>query len=255
MATLDIKTAIEKSPSNDTELNNKFEFYGIVFSIDNVEPATMVGGINAYIIYLKIANKTVGQETISLTDITYITQSSEQINLDIWLTGYMIKEANIRQGAYQQAGLVFYSSKLKEINDGDRLCLTACLFSKKLTICFIKNGDYWEIEETQTKIILTAKQLTEKVERFETFEEKCNVEIKNISFVQRNGITCYVEVISTGAQSRDDVHIEAILYDTEGDIIIKKCRYMKFEGFGVFEFTFFDIDINNISKIRIYPTT
>ncbi len=103
------------------------------------------------------------------------------------------------------------------------------------------------------------KQLNEKVERFENLEEKCGIEIKSISFIQSEDgdiMTCYVEVYGDNLKKR--VEINVIIYDTDGDIIKDDNRFIfphSFNGFDVMRFIFFEVYINNISKIRIYPTT
>lgn len=103
------------------------------------------------------------------------------------------------------------------------------------------------------------KQLNEKVERFENLEEKYGIEIKSISFTQPfegGSIYCFLEVY--GESLENSVNVNVLIYDTDGDIILKENgsiyrRY--FNGFDVLKISFSNIDINKIGRIRIYPTT
>ena len=107
---------------------------------------------------------------------------------------------------------------------------------------------------------LIEKDLKQKIERLEVFEEKFQIRIENVSIriddSQEVKIFCEVFPIN-GSQIEQDISIEFILYDKEGLILDKVNEYIdseEFYGFEVIEANFYEEGLaNEIGKIRIYP--
>lgn len=95
-------------------------------SFDSAISAEMKGGENAFIIYLNIANNQKKQIRVELPFSSYVTSQSEEIEQDVWLSGFVNggQGATIRAGALKKTGLVFFQSKLKAISAGDQLHVT-----------------------------------------------------------------------------------------------------------------------------------
>lgn len=247
------------------------ELAGLNIAVEKHEDTSMSNGEDAIIVYLKLDNKTTKTKKINLLKATYVTKKREQLEQDIWLSGYMTGEDNLKPNSYKKAGLVFYKSKLKRISENDLLYISIELPKEgtEVTLCFQNNGNNWSIidkEQTEIEIKLTPKQLEKslikRIERLEAFEERLGVSIQNISLKIKDGYiwaTLYCELHSAnGTTLEESVNIECVLYDNEGSIIDKQSTYIdadEFFGFELIELTFTgDISkADQVSKIRIYP--
>lgn len=117
-------------------------------------------------------------------------------------------------------------------------------------------------EMTHEEKKLLKKQLKSKIEHFESIDEKFGLSLQNFSFeiVDWNTLQVFCEVLSlNGEISEDDFNIEVAIYDIDNDIACLKSisKYGNdFKGFEVFGFGPIKLDfpIDEISKIRIYPT-
>lgn len=134
------------------------------------------------------------------------------------------------------------------------------------------NQWYWcidEIEYMRTESGLNRdekkllkKQLKSRIEHFESIDEKYGLSLQNFSFeiVDWNTFQLFCEVLGiNGGNSEDGFNIEVAIYDLDNDIICLKSisKYNNdFKGFEVFSFgpIKLDIPLDEISKIRIYPT-
>ncbi len=257
------------------------ELLGFEFSIDGIDNTSMSNGENAFIIYLKVDNKTTKSRKINLSKATYITGQRQQFEQDIWLSGFMIGETTIKPNSFKKAGLIFYKSKLKSILDKDVIYISIELNLEEagLSLIFQKNENVWVLINKEKKssslpknkeiavvdIKLTPKQLEKmllkQIERFEAFEEKLDVSIQNLSIridSERNWFTIFCELYSaSGTTIKEYITIECVLYDEDGLIIAKADSLImpdKFFGFQVIEAKFREYGIaERVSKIRIYP--
>jgi hypothetical protein len=246
-------------------------FSGLKIVVEKYEDTSMSNGEDAFIIYLKLDNQTSQTKKINLLKATYVTKNREQLEQDIWLSGYLVEEGNLKPNSFKKAGLVFYKSKLKKISENDLLYISIELpkDGAELTLCFQYNGNAWLIidkEQREIEIKLTPKQfekrLMKKIERLEAFEERLGVSLQNISLkINDNFIwaTIYCEVHSTsGTTLKESLNIECVMYDNDGLIIDRESAYVgsdDFFGFGIIELTFSGniSEAEQISKIRIYP--
>lgn len=246
-------------------------FSGIDIAIDKIEDTTMSNGENAFIIYLKIDNKTSQSKKLDLLNATYIDMNREQLEQDVWLSGYIKGEDNLKPNSFKKAGIVFYKSKLKRISKNDLLYVPIMLpkDGKELTICFQFKGKKWfiiSIEHSDIEVKLPPKQiensLIKKIERLEAFEERLGISLENLTLKVDDSYcwaTIYCEVHSTnGTTIKESLNIECVLYNNDGKIIDKTSTYINsdnFFGFELIELTFTgDISFaEKVSTIRIYP--
>ncbi len=275
---LPLLDSLIKSKNKQIELD---ELLGFEVSIDGIDNTSMSNGENAFIIYLKVDNKTTKSRQINLSKATYITGQRQQFEQDIWLSGYMIGETTLKPNSFKKAGLVFYKSKLKAILDKDVIYISIELNQEEvgLSLIFQKNENVWVLINKEKKssslpknkeiavvdIKLTPKQLEKmllkQIERFEAFEEKLEVSIQNLSIridSERNWFTIFCELYSaSGTTIKEYITIECVLYDEDGLIIAKADSLImpdKFFGFQVIEAKFREYGIaERVSKIRIYP--
>jgi len=251
------------------EINEKLS--GLGFKIEKYEDSSLSNGENAFIIYLTVENKIPESRQINLLKATYVTHDREQLEQDIWLSGYITGEEKLMPNSFKKAGLVFYKNKLRSISNNDVLFITVELQQegKEITVSLKKNEYNWQIiqvENTDLEIKLSPKQLEKillkKIERLEAFEERLGVTFENISLkLDDNYIWAklFCELHSSnGTKLNESIEIECVLYSSDGTILEKNSEYVNeedFFGFELIEFSFFgNIEMaNNVSKIRIYP--
>ena len=164
---------------------------------------------------------------------------------------------------------------VKESHSGDRmeielrdLAIIPLVFSDKQwywctnEIEHIGRDSSLRQEMTREEKKLLKKQLKSKIEHFESIDEKFGLSLQNFSFeiVDWNTLQIFCEVLALNGETPDeDFNIEMAIYDTDNNIACLKSisKYGNdFKGFEVFGFgpIKFDFPIDEISKIRIYPT-
>lgn len=243
--------------------------FDLEVSVDSVEDATMTDGEDAFIIYLKIYNKLSKGRKINLSRASYVTCNFEQLEQDIWLSGYLIEKSNLKANAFRKAGLVFYKRHLKQIRDNDLLGVNIELTQekKKAIYEFVRLNGNWLIRDSEIQDIeieitpkMLAKQMLKQVERLEAFEERCEIYFENLS-INIDGdfrFKLFGEIYaSSGSKLKNSICINCILYDKDNHILEKEATYIdsdKFFVFEVFEFYFYDENIaNQVHKIRLFP--
>jgi len=247
------------------------DFVGLEFKIDNVEDTSMSNGEDAFIIYLNIDNRTSKSRKINLLKATYVTNDREQIEQDIWLSGYIIGEDTLKPNSFKKAGLIFYKSKLKKVLKDDIIYVTIELIKEgtELTLCFKKTDTNWVIinkEKIDIEIKLTPKQLEKnllkRIERLEAFEERLEVNFEKLSINVDDDDSLWFGLLgelhsNSGLELRESIEVICVLYDNQDGIIKQSSQYFdhdNFFGFEVFEFRFQEDKIaNRVNKIRIYP--
>ena len=156
------------------------ELLGLAFTIDDFVDSSLTNGEKAFIIYLEVDNKTINSRKINLSKATYVTSKREQLEQDVWLSGYIIGEDVLKPNSFKKAGLVFYKSKLKAICENDLVYISLELSKEgtAVTICFRRVGSNWVLinkEKAEMEIKLSSKQieknLLKHIERLEAFED------------------------------------------------------------------------------------
>jgi hypothetical protein len=228
----------------------------------------MENGEDAFIIYLKVDNSTSKSRKINLLKSTYVTSKREQLEQDIWLSGYITGEDTLKPNSFKKAGLIFYKSKLKSVLEKDIIYVTIELLKEgtELTLCFQKIGANWTVvnkEQVDVEIKSTPKQLEKsllkRIERLDAFEEKLEVSLQNIStkiINDKNDFTLFCELhSSSGTNIKDSIYVECVLYDNDGLVLEKSSQSIDpddFFGFEVIEFYKIG-NAKDVNKIRIYP--
>ena len=249
-------------------------YFGFRFEICSVEQFQISNGENAYIFFLNVSNLEAKARLIRVSTATYVTKNREQLEQDIWLSGYLIRDGRIKGNAHRKAGLVFYKRHLSSVVPGDSLYVEVELADskKKLSLRFDNNTEEltepWVVSEAQVEDMdvrasprVLSKSLTRKIERLDAFEERLGITLDKLSVnVSSNysmlTLSGEVHQSSSGSFSQD-VTIIAVLYDAEGTILERKNTTLyarNFAGFDVFELVFYAEEICLIAdKIRIFP--
>ncbi len=103
--------------------------------------------------------------------------------------------------------------------------------------------------------------LSSKIERLEAFEERLSVRIENASAWFSDGSN-YLHVLfelhpQTGTSLSNDIDVIIAVYNSKGQLVAKdRHLYLakRFWGFEATKCLIGQININEITKIRIYPT-
>lgn len=244
---------------------------GLDFKIEKHEDTSMTNGEKAFIIYLTVDNKISNSRKINLLKAIYVTHKREQLEQDIWLSGYITGEDTLKPNSFKKAGLVFYKNKLKSISENDIIYITVELPQEgaELTVSFKKDENKWQmtqVENSDLEIKFTAKQLEKillkKIERLDAFEERLNVNIEKLSIKVRNDDTGWFNLLGeihprVGITIDENTKLICILYDKEGGILKQESKTFyseNFYGFEIFDFVIQKDNIaNEIGSIRLYP--
>ena len=151
-------------------------------------------------------------------------------------------------------------NQLKRLHDQDRIELDI----NKGTIAsllLIRLYDQWWIAESKERSTYN-RNLKSKIEHFETIDEQFGITLQNFSVKveDENTLKVFCELLAlNGVIPENDYSINIAIYDGNNDIIYTslECIYAdKFKGFQVLTFDHIKLDIavDEISKIRIYPT-
>ena len=143
-------------------------------------------------------------------------------------------------------------------NDGDRIEIEINE-GKFASLRLIKERGQWWIVESKERSTYK-RSLKNKIEQFEYIEEQCGITLQNFSVKveDENSLDLYCEVLAlNGKVENSFITIEAAIYDSDNDIVYHtSLSSSDFKGFEVFHFgaIHLDITVDEISKIRIYPT-
>jgi len=247
---------------------------GFGFQIAHVQQATMQGGDDAFIIYLNITNLDPKARVITLSKATYVTTGREQLEQDVWLTGYLAQHGRIKGNAHRKSGLVFYKSHLRSISPGDSLYIEVEVPDRalKLSLRFEKGAsegnmpwalcgaDSEEFDVRPTPRV-ASKALTKGIERLEVFEEQLGIVLDKLSLTVSDDYTWLTvtgEVHVAGGRSlARDIKLVAVAYDSEGSILgTGDCviSAQTFLGLDVFKIAFWARDIGLLARrIRVFP--
>ena len=106
------------------------------------------------------------------------------------------------------------------------------------------------------------RELKNKIEHFETIEEQFGITLQNFSIKveDENSLKVFCEILAlNGEIPENDFTINIAIYDNNNDIVYTNSRSKyagEFKGFEVLTFDYIklDITVDEISKIRLYPT-
>ena len=137
-----------------------------------------------------------------------------------------------------------------EINDG-----------KFASLRLIREKGNWMVVESIERSTYN-KELKSKIEHFESIDEQFGIILQNFSVKveDENSLKVFCEVLAlNGEIPENDFTINIAIYDNNNDIVYTdyESRYAEeFKGFEVLTFDSIrlEITVDEISKIRIYPT-
>ena len=129
------------------------------------------------------------------------------------------------------------------------------------SLLLIRENGQWYIKE-QKEMFIISNDLKKRIEHFEAIDEQFGITLQNFSVKveDENSIKLFCEVLAlNGNLPKEDFTINVAIYDNNNDIIYtdSESKYADdFKGFEVITFNRIDLDIivDEISKIRIYPT-
>jgi hypothetical protein len=254
---------------------------GFRFEIIDVKEWEMTNGEPAFVLFLNITNLHPKARLITLSLATYVTSDGEQLEQDLWVTGYLILHGRINGNAHRKSGLVFYKSHLSKISTGDSLSIEVEVpdRAKKVSLRFEKEALQdkmpcsqrnmpWAIRAADAEDFdvkptprIAAEALTKRIERLEAFEDKFGIVLDKLSVNVRDDyhwLTIASEIHQAGSGSLvTDIALVAVVYDSEGSIIITGNHSFSartFSGFDVFSMALYAQDIGILAtRIRIFP--
>jgi hypothetical protein len=129
------------------------------------------------------------------------------------------------------------------------------------TLRLLREMGQWIIIESIERSTYN-KELKNRIEHFEAIDEQFGITLQNFSVkvVDENSLNLFCEVLAlNGEVPQKGFNVEVAIYDSENSIIYQTSlsKYDgEFKGFEVFNFGTIrlDIPVDEISKIRIYPT-
>ncbi len=144
--------------------------------------------------------------------------------------------------------------------DGDRIEMVVNE-GKCASLRLLRERGKWTIVESIERNTYN-RQLKSKIEHFEAIDEQFGITLQNFSVKveDENSLNLFCEVLAlNGEVPQKGFNVEVAIYDSENSIIYQTSlsKYDgEFKGFEVFNFGTIrlDIPVDEISKIRIYPT-
>ena len=156
--------------------------------------------------------------------------------------------------------LQFFYDDITAAYEGDRIEMEINE-GKFASLRLIRERDNWMVVESIERSTYN-KELKSKIEHFETIDEQFGITLQNFSVKveDENSLKVFCEVLAlNGEVPEKGFNVEVAIYDSESSIIYQTSlsKYDgEFKGFEVFNFGTIrlDIPVDEISKIRIYPT-
>lgn len=124
-----------------------------------------------------------------------------------------------------------------------------------------KEQNQWMVVESTERSTYN-RDLKKKIEHFEAIEEQFGITLQSFSVKveDENSMKLFCEVLAlNGELPKEDFDINVAIYDNNNDIVYTDHEYKNaedYKGFEVITFGYIrlDITVDEISKIRIYPT-
>jgi hypothetical protein len=244
------------------------------FEIVDVVEWQLTNGEPAFVIFLNITNLDQKARLITLSQLTYITSGGEQLERNLWISGYFIEHGRIKGNAHRKSGLAFYKSYLHRISRGDSLYVEVEVPDRrmKLSLRFEKSASQgnmpWalcdaDIDEFDLKPTprVVSRALTKGIERLEVFEERFGIVLDKLSVNASDDyrfLTVAGEIHLAGSGSlAKDITLVAVAYDSEGCVMETGQSSISaegFSGFDVFSLTLCATDIGLLARrIRVFP--
>lgn len=156
--------------------------------------------------------------------------------------------------------LRFLYEDITKAYDGDRIEMEINE-GKLASLKLLRERGQWTVIESIERSTYN-RELKSKIEQFEAIEEQLGITLQNFSVKveDENSLKLFCEVLAlNGEIPENDFTINIAIYDNNNDIVYtdSESKYAEeFKGFEVLTFDYIklDITVDEISKIRIYPT-
>ena len=156
--------------------------------------------------------------------------------------------------------LTFRYDNITAAYEGDRIEMEINN-GKFASLRLIRERDNWMVVESIERSTYN-RELKNRIEHFEAIDEQFGITLQNFSVKVEddNSLNLFCEVLAlNGEVPQEGFNVEVAIYDSDNSIIYQTSisKYDgDFKGFEVFNFgtITLDISVNEISKIRIYPT-
>ena len=191
------------------------------------------------------------------------TDHKKKIDIDL---NYISSKHGLKKSWQQEfipnnsfVDLRFLFDDITKVYDGDRIEMVVNE-GKFATLKLIREKGQWSIVESIERSTYN-RELKNRIEHFEAIDEQFGITLQNFSVKVEddNSLNLFCEVLAlNGEVPQEGFNVEVAIYDSDNSIVyqtsISKCDG-DFKGFEVFNFGIrLDIPVEEISKIRIYPT-
>lgn len=228
------------------ELLKDKSFNGISFEI--IREEFREGYSSPFWLFLRVNNFTDHKKKIDI-DLNYI--SSKHGLKKSWQQEFIPNNSFV--------DLCFLFDDITKVYDGDRIEMVVNE-GKFATLKLIREKGQWSIVESIERSTYN-RELKNRIEHFEAIDEQFGITLQNFSVKVEDdkSLNLFCEVLAlNGEVPQEGFNVEVAIYDADNSIVyqtsISKCDG-DFKGFEVFNFGIrLDIPVEEISKIRIYPT-
>ena len=156
--------------------------------------------------------------------------------------------------------LKFLYDDITAVYEGDRIEMEINK-GKFASLRLIRERGNWMVVESIERSTYN-RELKNRIEHFEAIDEQFGITLQNFSVKveDENSLKLFCEVLAlNGEVPQEGFNVEVAIYDSDNSIIYQTSlrKYDgDFKGFEVFNFgtISLDIPVNEISKIRFYPT-
>lgn len=228
-------------------------FNGVSFEI--LKEEYREGYSNPFTLQLRISNFNDKKKKIGI-EMKYISIDYGLKDGSLWDFGH--HERFLEDNSFVDVDVSF--ADIRNAKDGDRIEMLVNE-GKFATLRLIREKGQWSIVESIERNTYS-RQLKSKIEHFEAIEEQFGITLQNFSVKveDENSLKLFCEVLAlSGEIPENDFTINIAIYDSNNEIVYtdSESKYAEeFKGFEVLTFDCIklDITIDEISKIRIYPT-
>ena len=228
-------------------------FNGVSFEI--IREEYKEGYSNPFILVLRITNYNDKRKKIGV-EMKYISIDYGLKDGNLWDFGH--NERFLQDNSFVDVDVSF--ADIRQARDGDRIEMVVNE-GKFASLRLLREKGQWTIVESIERSTYN-RELKSKIEHFEAIEEQFGITLQNISIKVdgENSLKVFCEVLAlNGEIPVNDFTVNIAIYDNNNDIVYtdSKSKYTdEFKGFEVltFDYVNLDITIDEISKIRIYPT-
>lgn len=243
----------EEQNNDDMELLKDKLFNGVSFEI--IKEEYREGCSSPFVLKLRVTNFNDCKKKIGI-EMKYISLKFGLKEGHLWEFGRY--EKFLQDNTFVDLEVGF--EDITDAHDGDRIEMKINE-GKFASLRLIRERKQWAILESIERNTYN-RELKSKIEQFEAIEEQYGITLQNFSVKveDENNMKVFCEVLAlNGELPKENFTINVAIYDNNNEIVYtdSESKYADdFKGFEVLTFDRIrlDISIDEISKIRIYPT-